>query len=84
MSDGKLPASSQSGAAASGKGGPMSSCDGSLPASAAPGAAASSKDTVLPTCDRPEEEAVCQGHPDLPWPCDEELQDMMEASLDFA
>ena len=84
VSDGKLPASSQSGAAASGKGGPMSSCDGSLPASAAPGAAASSKDTVLPTCDRPEEEAVCQGHPDLPWPCDEELQDMMEASLDFA
>ena len=51
VSDGKLPASSQSGAAASGKGGPMSSCDGSLPASAAPGAAASSKDTVLPTCD---------------------------------
>ena len=67
MSDGKLPAFSQSGAAA-----------------AVPGAAASSKDTVLPTCDRPEEEAVCQGHPDLPWPCDEELQDMMEDSFDFA
>ena len=66
VSDGKLPASSQTGTAASGKGGPMGSCDGSLPASAAPGAAASSKDTVLPTCDRLEEEAVCQGHPDLP------------------
>ena len=51
VSDAKLPASSQCGAAASGKGGPMSSCDGSLPAPAAPGAAASSKDTVLPTCD---------------------------------
>ena len=78
-SDGKLPASSQSGAAALGNCVPQdggSASDGKLPASSSSGAAA------LGNCDRPEEEAVCQGYPDLP--CDEELQEMMEDSFDFA